>query len=152
MQHLLPSQLFQPAGIISQRRSSTISQAKPRSERRVVETDQVDENGVVKSRRRTSKHSVRAASIMGIVVDTVAEDAAVEDTEAEAIAEMANQDEDVVDIEDVATHRQQCSNCIMQASKATGRIELSLRCTKSFLRFAISGDADQKTTCLPLFG
>jgi hypothetical protein len=112
------------------------SQARLRSEWRVAETDQVDENGVVKSKRRTLRHSVRAASIMDIVVDIVDvdEDVAVEDTEVEATAEMANQNVDVVAIEDVEIHKQLCSNCIFADSKATGRIGLSLRCTKSYSR------------------
>jgi hypothetical protein len=112
----------------------------------VAETDQGDENGVVKSKRRTLRHSVRAASIMDIAVDIVDvdEDGAVEDTEVEATAEMANQNADVVAIEDVETHKQLCSNCIFADSKATGRIRLSLRCTKSYSRFAISVDAGQK--------
>jgi hypothetical protein len=119
----------------------------------VAETDQVDENGVVKSKRRTLRRSVRAASIMDIVVDIVDmdEDVAVEDTEVGATAEMANQNADVVAIEDVETHKQLCSSCIFADSKATGRIGLSLRCTKSYSRFAISVDTGQNLAHLPLF-
>jgi len=84
----------------------------------VVATDQVDENGVVKNRRRTLRHLARVALIMDIVVDIVDEDAAVEDTEAVATAEMANQGVAVVAIEDVATHKQQSSNCIFADPKS----------------------------------
>jgi len=55
---------------------------------------------------------------MDTVVDTADEDAAVEDIEVEAIVEMANQDVDVAAIEDVATHKQQCSNCLFADPKS----------------------------------
>ncbi len=80
--------------------------------------DQVDENGVVKNRRRISRPLVRAALIMDIVVDIVVEDVAVEDTEDEATVEMANQDVGEVAIEDVVMPKQQCSNCIFADSKS----------------------------------
>jgi predicted amino acid-binding ACT domain protein len=130
----------------------TTSQAKPRSEWRVVGTDQVAENGVARNRRRISRLSARAALTMDIVVDIVDEDAAVEDTEDEATVEMANQDVDVVDIEGVVTHKRQCSNCIFADPKTTGRIGLSLRCIKSFLRFAISVDTVQNGHIFVFFG
>jgi hypothetical protein len=131
----------------------TTSQAKPRSEWRVVGTDQVAENGVARNRRRISRLSARAALTMDIVVDIVDEDAAVEDTEdEEATVEMANQDVDVVDIEGVVTHKRQCSNCIFADPKTTGRIGLSLRCIKSFLRFAISVDTVQNGHIFVFFG
>jgi hypothetical protein len=87
----------------------------------VVAIDQVDESGAVKNRRRTSRHSARAASITDIVADTVDEDedGAVEDTEVEATVEMANQNVVVVAIEDVVMHKQVCSNCTGQTPEAT---------------------------------
>jgi predicted amino acid-binding ACT domain protein len=120
----------------------------------VVGTDQVAENGVARNRRRISRLSARAALTMDIVVDIVDEDAAVEDTEDEATVEMANQDVDVVDIEGVVTHKRQCSNCIFADPKTTGRIglRLSLRCIKSFLRFAISVDTVQNGHIFVFFG
>jgi hypothetical protein len=82
----------------------------------VAEIDQVDESGVGKNRRRISRRSARAASIMDIVADIVDEDedGAVEDTEVEATVETANQNVVVVAIEDVVMHKQVCSNCTGQ--------------------------------------
>ena len=116
--HPQPSQLFRQVGTTSQPPFSITSQAKPRNGWKVVETDQVGENGAVKNRRRTWKHSARAVLIMDIAADIVDEDVAVGDTEAVATAEMANQAVDVADIEDVATHKQQCSNCIFAHLKS----------------------------------
>jgi hypothetical protein len=94
----------------------------------VAEIDQVDESGVVKNRRRTSRHSARAVSTTDIVADIVDEDVdvAVADTEVEATVEMANPNVVVVAIEDVVMDKQVCNNCTGQTSKATGRIRLSL--------------------------
>lgn len=128
MRHLLQNRLPRQVGTTSRPRSLTTSRAKPRNDWRVVAIDQVDESGVVKNRRKTSKHSARAASIMDIVADTVdeEEDGAVGVTEVEATVEMANQNVVVVAIEDAVMHKQVCSNCTGQTSKATGRIRLSL--------------------------
>jgi len=141
---LLPNQLSQQVGTTNQPPSLTTFRARRRSGWRVAAPDQVDGNGAARNRRRISRHSVKAALTMDTVVDTADEDAAVEDIEVEAIVEMANQDVDVAAIEDVATHKQHCSNCLLQTPKATGRIWAFLRCTKSFLRFAISVSCGSK--------
>jgi hypothetical protein len=93
----------------------TTSRAKLRSDWKVAEIDQEEKNGVEKNRRRISRRSGRAALIMDIVVDIVGEDAAVEDTEVVATAEMGSQAVAVVDIEDVAMRKQPCSNLFLQA-------------------------------------
>jgi hypothetical protein len=86
---------------------------------------------------------------MDIVEDIVDEDAAVEDTEGEATAEMANQDADVADIEAEATHKQLCSNCIWQTQRHwTNRAFLSLYQKLSTICYF--GRCGSKTVYLPL--
>jgi len=114
MQHLQPSQLFRQVGTTSRPPFLTTSRAKLRSDWKVAEIDQEEKNGVEKNRRRISRRSGRAALIMDIVVDIVGEDAAVEDTEVVATAEMGSQAVAVVDIEDVAMRKQPCSNLFLQ--------------------------------------
>lgn len=87
---------------------------------------------------------------MGIVEDIVDEDAAAEDIEVEAIAEMVNQAVDVAVIEAEATHKQLCSNCISQTQRSLDESGFSFRCTKSFPRFATLGRCGSKTAYLPL--
>jgi hypothetical protein len=131
----------------------TTYRAKPRNDWRAAEIDQVDESGVGKNRRRISRRSARVASIMDIVADIVDEDedGAVEDTEVEATVETANQNVVAVAIEDVVMHKQVCSNCTGQTSKAARRIRHSLNCIKSFSRFAISVGGGSKPAYLGLF-
>ena len=74
--------------------------------------DQVVENGEVKSRRKILRPLAKAASIMEDIAeateDVVVAEADIEDEEA--MAEMANQDEDVGDIAVEAIHRPLRSN------------------------------------------
>lgn len=111
----------------------------------------MDENGVVKSRRRISRHSVKAASIMDIVVDTVDEDAA-EDTGVEATVEMANQDVDAAAIEVVATHKQQCNKCLFTDPKSYwANLGFPYAVPKAFYDLLFQFHAGQKTACLIFF-
>jgi hypothetical protein len=153
MRHLLRNRLPRQVGTTSRPRSLTTYLAKPRNDWRAAEIDQVDESGVGKNRRRISRRSAKAASIMDIVAGIVDEDedGAVEDTEVEATVETANQNVVVVAIEDVVMHKQVCSNCTGQTSKAARRIRHSLHCIKSFSRFAISVGAGQNQHTLALF-
>jgi hypothetical protein len=81
---------------------------------RLATTDQVDENGVEKSRRRTSRHSAKEASTMDTEEGSADEDVAVEVTEAEEDThKTASQTAGAGDIEAAAT-RKQCSNCLSQ--------------------------------------
>ena len=153
MRRLLRNRLPRQVGTISRPPSLTTYRAKPRNDWRAAEIDQVDESGVGKNRRRISRHSARAASIMDIVADIVDEDedGVVEDTEVEATVETANQNVVVVAIEDVVMHKQVCNNCTGQTSKAARRIRHSLNCIKSFSRFAISVGGGSKPAYLGLF-
>jgi hypothetical protein len=83
--------------------SSMIFQARVRNALRVVVADQGAGNGEEKSRRKTSRLSVKEVLITVTVVDSavVAEE---EDTGEEDMVEVANLNADVVDIE-VVRHR-----------------------------------------------
>ena len=116
----------------------------------MAEIDQVDESGVGKNRRRISRRSARVASIMDIVADIVDEDedGAVEDTEVEATVETANQNVVAVAIEDVVMHKQVCSNCTGQNSKAARRIRHSLKLYQKLLTICYFGRG-RVTTSIP---
>jgi hypothetical protein len=146
MRRLPLSQLSRQVVIISLPPFLTTSQVKPRSVWRVVGTDQVAENGVVKNRRRTLRLSARAVLTMDIVVDIGDEDVVVADTEAEDTVEMANQDEDVVDIEGAVMHKQPCSNCIFNRPKSYWTHRAFLTLYQKLFTIAMSVDMGKKKT------